>query len=225
MSKPTPLATTLLTAAVLGAALSACAEPSYAAEVPPPKVDAALAPGGAPRTVVLAAGCFWCVEAIFEQLRGVTEVTSGYAGGPRADASYDRVSAGRTDHAEAVRITYDPAKISYGTLLRVFFATQDPTTPDRQGPDRGRQYRSAIFFANDEERRLAEAYIAQLDASKVFPKKIVTTLEPLGGGFFPAEDHHQDFVSRNPTHPYVVQESLPRSRRVRALFPELLAKP
>ena len=197
--------------AVLGLALVAvgCGRSAHAVDQwPEPKVDLP-APEGEPgqtRTAVLAAGCFWCVEAMFEPVAGVTEVVSGYAGGSEAEAQYELVSRGSTDHAEAVRVTYDPAKVSYGDLLRVFFATHDPTTKDRQGPDWGRQYRSTIFYADEDEKRVAEAYIGQLNEAKVFDKKIVTTLEPLkDSGFYPAEKYHQDFVKNNPDHPYVRQ--------------------
>jgi peptide-methionine (S)-S-oxide reductase len=221
-----PLA--LATAAAL--AFTACAVPSYAsssyatAELPAAKVDLAPKPAGQLQTAVFAAGCFWCVEAIFEQLDGVTEVVSGYAGGDAGDADYKKVSAGGTKHAESVRVTYDPGKITYGTLLRVLFATQDPTTLNRQGPDAGTQYRSAIFVANDEEKKVAAAYIAQLDAAKLYSNKITTSIEPLGNGFFPAEEYHQDFVARNPDHPYVRGESVPRASRTMKLFPKLLKK-
>lgn len=181
--------------------LAACAEPSYAA-APLPKPAQDLPAAGTKATAVFAAGCFWCVEAVFEAVEGVTEVVSGYAGDASANAKYDAVSAGRTRHAEAVRITYDPTKISYGRLLQVLFTTHDPTTLDRQGPDAGHQYRSAIFFASPAERDVAAAYLAQLTAAKSFRAPIVTTLEPLTE-FFAAEEYHQDFVARHPDHGYV----------------------
>ncbi|MGH7176154.1 MAG: peptide-methionine (S)-S-oxide reductase MsrA, partial [Tepidisphaeraceae bacterium] len=164
-----------------------------------------------------AGGCFWCTEAVFDQLNGVTDVTSGYAGGSQSDADYEKVSSGATKHAEAIRITYDPSTITFGELLRVFFSTHDPTTLDRQGPDTGHQYRSAIFFANDDEKRVAQAYIKQLSDAKVFDKPIVTTVEPLGA-FYPAEEYHQNFITRNPAHPYVVQWGLPKVDKVRTKF-------
>src|SRR5688572_3908491 len=144
-------------------AAQACSRPAYAAEeLPKPAVDLPTGKEGETRNAVFAGGCFWCTEAVFEQIDGVSDVVSGYAGGTRESADYKKVSEGTTDHAEAIRITYDPSKVTYGQLLRVFFATHDPTTKDRQGPDSGRQYRSAVFYANDDERRVAEAYLKQL---------------------------------------------------------------
>ena len=196
-----------------------CSRPTYAAEdLPKPAVDLTPAKEGeTTRNAVFAGGCFWCTEAVFEQLDGVSDVVSGYAGGTKESADYEKVSEGRTDHAEAIRITYDPSRVTYGTLLRVFFATHDPTTKDRQGPDWGRQYRSAVFYANDDEKRVAEAYIKQLDEAKVFDNAIVTTLEPLQA-FYEAEKYHQDFVTRNPTHGYVRQWALPKIAKVREKF-------
>ena len=202
------------------AALS-CNLPLRAAEdLPAPQVDLpAPGDGEQTRTAVFAGGCFWCTEAVFEQLDGVTEVVSGYAGGSKADADYKKVSDGQTDHAEAIRITYDPRKVTFGQLLRVFFATHDPTTKDRQGPDWGRQYRSAIFYENDDQKRVAEGYIKQLADAKVFAAPIVTTLEPLAAdGFYPAEDYHQDYVKHNPNHPYVRQWAVPKIAKVRGKF-------
>jgi peptide methionine sulfoxide reductase msrA/msrB len=170
---------------------------------------------------VFAGGCFWCVEAVFEQLDGVLDVVSGYAGGDAATANYGAVSTGRTGHAEAVKIVYDPRKISYEQLLKVHFATHDPTTLNRQGNDVGPQYRSAIFYANQREKELAEAFIADLSRAKVFKRRIVTTLEPLGG-FYPAEAKHQDFVVCNPTQPYVRAVALPKVEKVRERFKDLL---
>ena len=205
----------------LFAALS-CARPTYAAEdLPKPAVDLPAGEPGETRTAVFAGGCFWCTEAVFEQLDGVSDVVSGYAGGTKETADYEKVSNGKTDHAESIRITYDPSKITYGQLLRVFFATHDPTTKDRQGPDWGRQYRSAIFFANEDERRVAEAYVKQLDEAKLFGGPIVTTLEPLTA-FYEAEKYHQDFVTRNPSHGYVQQWAVPKVEKVRKNFKDQL---
>ncbi len=193
--------------------------------LPSPRRDLPGPPGeGGRRSAVFAGGCFWCVEAVFEQIDGVEEVVSGYAGGSGEDADYEKVSSGKTGHAEAVRIVYDPARISYGRLLQVFFSTHDPTTPDRQGPDRGRQYRSAVFYASPEEREIARAYIEQLETARVFDRPIVTTLEPLTG-FYPAEKYHQDYVCRNPEQPYVRTYALPKIDKVRSKFPDLLKKP
>jgi peptide-methionine (S)-S-oxide reductase len=195
---------------------------SAATERPPqPALDLPVSNDAATRTVVFAGGCFWCTEAAFEPLRGVKKVVSGYAGDTREKATYKIVCSGMTNHAEAIRIEYDPAQISYGRLLQVFFFAHDPTTKDRQGADRGRQYRSAIFVANEEEKKVAAAYIAQLDAAKFFPGPIVTTLEPLTE-FYPAEDYHQEYVKNNPTQPYVMACSLPKVRMVREAFKDWL---
>jgi peptide-methionine (S)-S-oxide reductase len=192
------------------------------APAPKPALDIPAGKPGEQRTLVVAAGCFWCSEAVFESLRGVTNVTSGYAGGTKETAAYELVSAGSTGHAESIRITYDPSKISYGQLLQVLFTIFDPTTLDRQGPDSGHQYRSAIFVEG-EEKRVAEAYIRQVDAAKVFPRPVVTRIEP-PSAFYPAEEYHQDFVKRHPDHPYVRQQSIPKLMAVRSLFPDLVQK-
>ena len=197
------------------------AQPAAAKALPAPADDSPSTRPAGPRTAVLAAGCFWCVEAVFEQLDGVTDVVSGYAGGTKESADYEKVSAGETDHAEVVQVTYDPSKITYGQLLQVYFATHDPTTKDRQGPDWGRQYRSAIFYADDAEKRAGEAYIAQLNDAKAFPAPIVTTLEPLTG-FYPAEAYHQDFVTKHPDHPYVRQWVPPKMEKLKKQFAERL---
>lgn len=175
---------------------------------------------GEARTVVLAGGCFWCTEAVFEELRGVGDVVSGYAGGHGKDASYSLVSSGSTEHAESIRIPYDPSVITYQQLLEVFFTVaHDPTQLDRQGPDRGRQYRSAVFYADEEQKKEAEAYIAELAASGAFDRPIVTTLEPLGT-FYPAEDYHQNYVRLHPTQPYVAHNAIPKIAKVREHFPD-----
>jgi peptide-methionine (S)-S-oxide reductase len=174
---------------------------------------------GEARTAVLASGCFWCTEAVFEQLEGVKDVVSGYAGGSKETANYDAVCTGRTGHAEAVRVTYEPAKISYGQLLRVFFATHDPTTKNAQGPDHGPQYRSAIFYTSDEEKKVAEAYIKQLNAAKAFDRPIVTTLEQLyTDGFYEAELYHQNYAACNASNPYIRAQAIPKVRKVREKF-------
>lgn len=205
---------------IFAAAAVSCSRPTYAVEeLPKPAIDLPAEKESQTRTAVFGGGCFWCTEAVFEQLDGVSEVVSGYAGGAKETADYKKVSAGATDHAEVILITYDASKITYGQLLRVFFATHDPTTKDRQGPDWGRQYRSAVFYAGDDEKRVAEAYIKQLNDAKVFADPIVTTLEPLEA-FYPAEEYHQDFVKRNPNHPYVQQWAVPKVEKVRKSFPE-----
>lgn len=186
---------------------------------PDPVVDLPAPADGAPRTAVLAGGCFWCTEAVFEQVEGVLDVVSGYAGGDARTARYELVSTGKTGHAEAVRITYDPKRISYGQLLKIFFAVaHDPTQLDRQGPDIGPQYRSAIFYSTDEERRVAESYIRQLEQARVFDRPIVTRLEPLKG-FYPAEEYHQDYARRNPANPYILTNSAPKVGKLEKFFP------
>jgi peptide-methionine (S)-S-oxide reductase len=208
------MATGLLTVLLWGAA---CAEPARL--VPAPEFDAPKTKAEL-RTAVLAGGCFWGVEGVYEHVRGVTNVESGYSGGTRQDAKYDIVSAGGTRHAESVRIEYDPSEISYGEILRIFFSVaHDPTQLNRQGPDRGKQYRSAIFYGDDEQRDIATRYIAQLDAAKVFPSAIVTVVDPLKA-FYPAEQYHQDFIEKNPRYPYVVYNDLPKIRNLGQLFPE-----
>jgi peptide-methionine (S)-S-oxide reductase len=172
---------------------------------------------------VFASGCFWCVEAVYESVEGVAEAISGYAGGTAENANYSDVSAGRTDHAEAVEVYYDPEVVSYNTLLEVFFGSHDPTTLNRQGPDSGRQYRSTIFYKNEEEKKAAEAYIAKLKEEKAFDGPITTTLEPLTK-FYNAEDYHQDYEKRNPNQPYVRSVSIPRLKRFQAKYPHLLKK-
>jgi peptide-methionine (S)-S-oxide reductase len=182
--------------------------------------DLPATPG--PRDAVLAGGCFWCTEAVYRQIDGVSDVVSGYAGGTAETANYEAVCSGRTGHAEAIRVTYDPAKLSYGMLLKVFFATaHDPTQLNRQGNDMGTQYRSAIFWADPEEKAVAEAYIAQLDAAKVFPAPIVTTLEKLEK-FYVAETYHQDYAARNPGQGYIRAVSMPKVEKTRKVFASLL---
>lgn len=173
------------------------------------------------QTAVLAGGCFWGVDAVFKHVRGVSAVVAGYAGGSAATAKYELVSSGTTGHAEAVQITYDPAQIAYSQLLRVFFSVaHDPTEWNRQGPDTGPQYRSAIFYASAEQRRTALAYIEQLNTAKVFPAPIVTQVVPLQG-FYPAEAYHQDFLTRHPNHPYIVFHDLPKLRALQKQFPAM----
>ena len=176
---------------------------------------------GETRTAVFASGCFWCTEVVFEQLEGVTDAVSGYAGGTKETANYEAVCTGLTAHAEAVRVTYEPAKISYGQLLRVFFATHDPTTKDRQGPDHGPQYRSAIFYADDDEKKVADSYLKQLAAARSFDRPIVTTLEPLkADGFYEAELYHQNYAVCNLGNPYVRANAIPKVKKVRESFKE-----
>ena len=203
-------------AGVLGFAPSMAAE--RAVPIPVAAKDVPATPGL--QTAVLAGGCFWGMEAVFEHVRGVKDVVSGFAGGAKGDATYDRVSTERTGHAEAIRITYDPRQVSYATLLRVYFSVaHDPTQVGGQGPDRGPSYRSAIFPQNPGQRAAAAAYIAQLGAAKAFPRPITTRVE--GGSFFPAEAYHQNFFDRNPTHPYIVTWDKPKLAAFRAGFPKL----
>src|SRR6266436_4905380 len=184
---------------------------------PDPATDIARS-AGAEGVAVLAGGCFWCVEAVYKQLDGVSTVTSGYAGGSADSADYETVSSGRTDHAEAVEVRFDPAKMSFGQILKVFFSiAHDPTTRDRQGPDVGKQYRSAIFYANDAQRHVAEAYIAQIDRAKVFDAPIVTEVKPLDR-FYEAEEYHQDYADRNPNQAYIVYNAAPKVQKVRKYF-------
>ena len=186
---------------------------------PSPAADASLATAKGQQTAVLAGGCFWGVQAVFEHLKGVSSATSGYAGGYVKSPSYESVSMGVTGHAESVSITYDPSQISYGQLLMIFFSVaHDPTQWNRQGPDTGSQYRSVIFYSNDEQKRIAEAYIAQLNAAKVYSRPIVTKVEPFQS-FYPAENYHQDFLKNNPDNPYIVYNDLPKLENLKKLFP------
>jgi peptide-methionine (S)-S-oxide reductase len=194
-----------------------------ASRFPDPAIDPAP-PKGGPQTAVLAGGCFWGVEAVFERLQGVSDVVSGYAGGKKATANYHLVGTGSTGHAESVQITYDPSAISYGRLLKVFFAVaHDPTQLNRQGPDEGPQYRSSIFYATPEQKAVADAYVAQLNAAKLFKKPIVTTVVALEG-FYPAEAYHQNFLDAHPDHPYIVYNDLPKIEHLKKEFPELLRR-
>lgn len=192
-----------------------------AVEFPDPVVDNKNPAGVGKQTAVLAGGCFWCVEAVFRQIEGVEKAVSGYSGGDAASAHYEIVSTGRTGHAESVQITYDPRKISYGQILKVFFdVAHDPTQRNRQGPDTGPQYRSVIFYSDPEQKRIAEAYIQQLDQAKVFRAPIVTQVVELKA-FYPAEEHHQNFCNRNPYNPYVVNVAMPKVEKVKKKVPEL----
>jgi peptide-methionine (S)-S-oxide reductase len=191
-------------------------------KVPDAALDEARAPGE--RTVVLAGGCFWCVEAVYKQLDGVTAVTNGYAGGTAATADYRTVCSGATDHAEAIEVRYDGARVTLGEILKVFFSVaHDPTQEDRQGNDVGRQYRSAIFYASDEQRRIAEAYIGQLDAAGVFTAPIVTQVTKLDR-LYRAEDYHQDYAARHPLEPYILFTARPKVDKVRKYFSGMLAR-
>lgn len=211
-----------LCAAALGAlAISAVAiAPSLAAEdavvIPAPAMDAKAADGI--QTVVVAGGCFWGVQGVFQHTAGIVNAVSGYAGGSKATASYETVSTGTTGHAESVEIKYDPKKISYGKILQIFFSVaHDPTQLNRQGPDSGTQYRSAIFTTSDEQQKVTDAYIAQLNAAKVYRKPIVTKVGPLQG-FFPAEAYHQDYLTLHPSQPYIAYNDIPKVENLKKLF-------
>lgn len=189
-----------------------------------PPVDISTAQVNGEQTIVLAGGCFWGVEAVFEHLTGVSNVVSGYSGGTATTANYANVSRGATDHAEAVKITYDPQKISLGKLLKVYFLiAHDPTQINRQEPDSGTQYRSAIFFTNPDQQKVAQAYIDRLNKTRVFPNSIATQVVPLTK-FYAAEDYHQNFIARNPTQAYVVRFDLPKLAQLRQQFPNLIKK-
>jgi len=195
------------------------AEPHY--PFPKPAVDAPLATSKSQQTAVLAAGCFWGVQAVFEHLKGVRSVTAGYSGGRVDSPSYEMVSSGLTGHAESVSITFDPSQISYGQILMIFFSVaHDPTELNRQGPDSGTQYRSAIFFANSDQKRIAESYMEQLDGVKLFSRRIVTQIAPLTG-FYHAEEYHQDYAEQHPDNPYIAKFDLPMVKHLQQEFPNL----
>ncbi len=197
-----------------------------AASLPAPAVDQSNSANHptATATAVFAGGCFWGVEAVFDRLNGVTKAVSGFAGGNAATAHYEMVSTGTTGHAESVQVTYDPSKISYGKLLEVFFSVaHDPTELNRQGPDEGTQYRSAIFYTDPDQKRVAEAYIQQLTTAKIFHGKIVTQVVPLRA-FYAAEEYHQHFLDRNPNNPYIVYNDVPKVKDLQKKFPELCAR-
>jgi peptide-methionine (S)-S-oxide reductase len=192
---------------------------SAAVAVPPPAVDEPVR--GDSEAVVLAGGCFWGVQGVFQHVKGVTSAVSGYSGGTADTAHYETVSSGRTGHAESVKVTFDPHQVSLGRILQIYFSVvHDPTELDRQGPDVGSQYRSAIFTANDAQLEVARAYISQLNQARVFPKPVVTTAERLTG-FYPAEAYHQDFLTLHPHYPYIVINDLPKVADLKQLFPEL----
>lgn len=189
--------------------------------VPAPSVDAPLAGGKSDQTAVLAGGCFWGIQAVFQHVKGVISATSGYSGGASATAEYEVVSTGVTGHAESVKIAYDASQITYGKLLQIFFSVaHDPTQLNRQGPDDGSQYRSAIFYNGDEQKRIAEAYITQLNQAKVFSRQIVTQVVPLKA-FYQAEAYHQDYATLHPNNPYIVYNDAPKVAHLRQQFPDL----
>jgi peptide-methionine (S)-S-oxide reductase len=206
-------------AALIGLSPTQAAE--TAVRIPAPKMDIAMSTDASQATAILAGGCFWGVQAVFQHTQGVIAAVSGYAGGDQMHARYEDVSSGSTGHAETVKITYDPHKISYGKLLQIYFSVvQDPTQLDRQGPDSGTQYRSVIFYQSDEQKRIATSYIAQLDAAKVFPKPIVTQAVALpASSFYAAEKYHQDFATLHPQHGYIAFYDLPKLDNLKKLFP------
>ena len=211
---------TAITLAAL-TALRGVPHSTAAVKLPEPAVDEALASHPGEEKAVLAGGCFWGVQAVFEHVKGVTRVVSGYAGGDANTATYDQVSTERTGHAESVEITYDPSQISYGQLLKVYFSVaHDPTELNRQGPDVGTSYRSAIFFSTPDQERIAKAYIAQLGQAKVFPAKIVTQVVPLPA-FYTAEGYHQDFFVHNPNYPYIVINDRPKVEHLKSEWPAM----
>jgi peptide-methionine (S)-S-oxide reductase len=212
-------------AIALGAIYAFAPSPPRAAEIggqiPAPALDAASASGAETQVAVLAGGCFWGVQGVFQHMKGVTSAVSGYAGGDKRSANYNLVSTGMTGHAESVRVTFDPRQISYGRILQIFFSVaHDPTQLNRQGPDTGTQYRSAIFTQDAEQAKIAEAYIAQLDKAALFGAAIVTKVQPLEG-FYPAENYHQDFLVQNPTYPYIVIHDLPKVENLKRAYPEV----
>jgi peptide-methionine (S)-S-oxide reductase len=215
----TRLAMILLGSLLGAAACNAKANPN--APVPAPNVDAARASSAGRETAVISGGCFWGVQAVFQHVKGVVSATSGYAGGSAKDAQYETVSTGETGHAESVEIVYDPSQITYGELLRVFFSVaHDPTQLNRQGPDQGTQYRSAIFYKGEEQKRIAEAYIAQLEQAKVFSHRIVTQIVPLQG-FYPAEAYHQNYATLHPNQPYIMFNDAPKVANLKQEFPDI----
>lgn len=187
--------------------------------IPPPALDEKAAPGS--ETAIFAGGCFWGVQGVFQHVKGVSQAVSGYTGGAKDDAVYETVGTGRTGHAESVEITYDPSKVTYGQLLQVYFSVaHNPTQLNYQGPDSGTQYRSTIFAENDAQKKIAQSYIDQLDKAKLYAAPIVTTIET-GKTFYPAENYHQDFLTLNPTYPYIVYNDLPKVANLKQLFPAL----
>ncbi|HXU63084.1 MAG TPA: peptide-methionine (S)-S-oxide reductase MsrA [Polyangia bacterium] len=214
-----------LIATVLLGESCARARAGGATVVPAPAVDLPRAANPGQETVVFAGGCFWGVQAVFQHVRGVIDATSGYSGGEAKTAQYELVSTGDTGHAESVRVTYDPSKVTYGQLLQVFFSVaHDPTQLNRQGPDDGTQYRSVVFFTTPDQKRVTQAYVAQLTAAKTFPSPIVTQVTPLTG-FYVAEPYHQNYATRHPHDPYIVFNDAPKVDHLQQLFPSLYRSP
>ena len=211
----------VITLGITVSLLSCTAKAASKAPIPAPKDDVSLASTTSEQTAVFAGGCFWGTQSVFERVKGVIKTTAGYAGGSASTATYDQVTTETTGHAESVQLIYDSSKITYGQLLRIFFSVaHDPTQLNRQGPDVGTSYRSAIFYSSEEQRRIATAYIAQLDAAKVFPKRIVTEVTPLKG-FYSAEDYHQDYALHHPENPYILVCDRPKVGALKEQFPDL----
>jgi peptide-methionine (S)-S-oxide reductase len=207
--------------ATLGGAVGLSRAANRATPIPVPAVDTPLAAVQSKQTAVIAGGCFWGIQAVFQHVKGVISATSGYSGGSAQNAKYELVSTGETGHAESVKISYDPSQITYGQILRIFFSVaHDPTEWNHQGPDTGSQYRSAIFFSSGDQKRIAEAYIAQLEQAKVFSGKIVTEVVPLMA-FYPAEAYHQDYAAHHPGNPYIMFNDAPKVAHLRQEFPDL----
>jgi peptide-methionine (S)-S-oxide reductase len=208
---------------VLAIVFVCCLKAQARGGIPAPQADAALQSKHGKETAVFAGGCFWGTQAVFERVKGVVATTAGYAGGSAATATYDQVTTETTGHAESVKVVYDPSKITYGKLLQIFFSVHNPTQLNRQGPDVGTSYRSAIFYTNEEQRKIAAAYVAQLNAAKVFPKPIVTQVVPLQG-FYDAESYHQDYALHNPDNPYILVCDRPKIETLKKEFPELFVE-
>jgi peptide-methionine (S)-S-oxide reductase len=212
---------TALLSISLAATLVAGCRAATKTPIPAASTDLPLASAPGKATAVFAGGCFWGTQSVFERVKGVVATTAGYAGGSASTATYEQVTTETTGHAESVKVVYDPSRITYGQLLRIFFSVaHDPTQLNRQGPDRGTSYRSAIFYSNDDQRRISQAYIAQLDAAHVYPARIVTQVVPLKG-FYDAEEYHQHYADNNPDNPYILVCDRPKIEALKAQFPEL----
>lgn len=224
MSRSAVVVWTLVLVVILFAGYRRMAATTNAQPIPAAVVDETLAQHAGQETAVFAGGCFWGTQTVFQRVKGVTGTKAGYAGGKPETATYDQVTSETTGHAESVEVTFDPSKITYGTLLRIFFSVaHDPTTLNRQGPDVGTSYRSAIFYGTQEQKKIAEAYVQQLDAAHAFPGKIVTELTPLKG-FYKAEEYHQDYAVKNPMNPYIQICDVPKTKALKAQFPELFTE-
>jgi len=218
------LAVVLLAVVFLGYRRMSATQTTPAGPIPAPQFDAQLASHPGKEKAVFAGGCFWGTQSVFQRVKGVTHTDAGYSGGSAATATYDQVTTETTGHAESVEVTFDPSKITYGTLLRIFFSVaHDPTQLNRQGPDVGTSYRSAIFYSSEEQHKIAQQYIAQLDAAHTFPRKIVTEVTPLQA-FYKAEDYHQDYALHNPNNPYIQVCDLPKTKALKAEYPDLFVE-